>query len=424
MRVLFVTIPETTHLYSMVPTAWAFWASGHEVRVASTPSFAARITRTGLTAVPVGQDSEIHTGTPADRGGQEAAAADWSEVDPSKLTYESELERFQFTVWGLAYYNNPFLEDLVDYARFYRPDLVIWDAVSFAGAVAARAVGAAHARFLSFSDVWGAKRRIFLDLLAEAPEELREDPFADWLGERAEKYGHEFSEELVVGQWTIDQLPERLTVPAGVLRLPVRFTPYNGPAVIPQWLRRPVEGERIAVSLGNANTERYGGDFVSKTDIFEALADLDAEVVAALPPAGRDELGALPDNVRVVDSVPLHALLPTCSALVHHGGFGTFATAVDAGTPSLAVTTPVADQMLRCGLLEAAGAGLYLRHTQATPGKIRDGVRRLLTEPSFTAASARLRDEARAHPSPYQIVPVCEQLADAYRRGPAPTTDR
>jgi glycosyltransferase DesVII len=415
MRVLFVTIPENTHLYSMVPTAWAFWAAGHEVRVASTPSFTATITRTGLTAVPVGQDSEIHTGTMADRGVQEVEAAGWSELDPAKLTYESELERFRFSVWGLAYYNSPFMEDLVEYARFYQPDLVVWDALSFAGAVAARAVGAAHARFLSFTDVWGAKRRVFLDLMAAAPEAQREDPFADWLGECAEKNGDVFAEDLVVGQWTIDQLPDRLTVRAGGLRLPVRFIPYNGPSVIPQWLRVPAENKRIAVSLGTANTERYGGDYVSKTDIFEALAGLDAEVVAALLPSQRDELGPLPGNVRVVDSVPLHALLPTCSAVVHHGGFGSFATAVAAGVPALAVATPVADQVLRCRLLEESGAGLYLPHTQASPETIRDGVRRLLTEPSFAADAAVLRDEALAHPSPYQIIPACEQLAAAYR---------
>jgi glycosyltransferase DesVII len=409
MRVLFVTIPENTHLYSMVPLAWAFTAAGHEVRVASTPSFTERVTRSGLTAVPVGEDSAIHTGTMADRQAQEVEEAGWSELDPAKLTYEGELERFRYGVWGLEYYNSPFLEPVVEYARFYQPDLVIWDALSFAGAVAATAVGAAHARFLSYTDVWGAKRKLFLDLLAE--QKQPEDPFVDWLGACAEKQGFEFSEELVVGQWTIDPLPSRLAVPTGGTRMPIRFTPYNGPAVIPDWLRRPAERPRVGVSLGTANTERYGGDYVSKTDLFEALADLDAEVVAALLPAQRDELGTLPDNVRVVSSVPLHALFPTCSAAVHHGGFGTFATALAAGVPALSVATPFADNPLRCRLLEQAGGGLYLPHVQATAETIGAGVRRLLTEPSFAEGAARLRDEALAHPTPAQFVTTCEQLA-------------
>nr|AZF85919.1 glycosyltransferase [Catenulispora sp.] len=413
MRVLFVTIPENTHLYSMVPLAWAFNAAGHEVRVASTPSFTEKITRSGLTAVPVGEDSAIHSGTMADRQAQEVEEAGWSELDPAKLTYEGELERFRYGVWGLEYYNSPFLEPVVDYARFYQPDLVIWDALSFAGAVAARAVGAAHARFLSYTDVWGAKRKLFLDLLAQAPQEQREDPFVDWLGGCAEKQGFDFSEELVVGQWTIDPLPARLAVPTGTRREPIRFTAYNGPAVIPDWLRRPADGPRIGVSLGTANTERYGGDYVSKTDLFQALAELDAEVVAALLPAQAAELGPLPANVRVVSSVPLHALFPTCSAVVHHGGFGTFATALAAGVPALSVATPFADNPLRCRLLEECGGGLYLPHTQATPETIGEGVRRLLTEPAFAEGAARLRAETMEHPTPAEFVPVCEQLTGA-----------
>ena len=417
MRVLFVTIPENTHLYSMTPLAWSFWAAGHEVRVASTPSFTERITRTGLTAVPVGQDSPIHSGTTANREVQETEAAGWSELDPAKLTYEMELERLRYTVWGLAYYNDPFLEDVVEYARFYKPDLVIWDALSFAGSIAAQAVGAAHARFLSFTDVWGGKRKVFLDLLRQAPADLHADPFADWLGECAARNGQEFSEELVVGQWTIDQLPARLTVHAGGTRLPVRFTPYNGPAVIPDWLRENTDSRRVCVSLGTANTERFGGDYVSKTDIFEALAELDNvdEVLALLLPEQAAELGPLPKQVRVVHNVPMHAVLPTCSAVVHHGGFGSFTTSLYDGVPALAVATPIADQVLRCRLLEESGAGLYLPHTEATPESIRDGVHRLLTEPSFAADVQTVRAEMLAHPTPYELVPVCEQLAGARR---------
>jgi hypothetical protein len=41
--------------------------------------------------------------------------------------------------------------------------------------------------------------------------------------------------------------------------------------------------------------------------------------------------------VRVVDFVPLNALLPTCSAVVHHGGSGTFAAVLEHGVPQLII---------------------------------------------------------------------------------------
>jgi UDP:flavonoid glycosyltransferase YjiC (YdhE family) len=39
-----------------------------------------------------------------------------------------------------------------------------------------------------------------------------------------------------------------------------------------------------------------------------------------------DELGPLPANIRVVGWIPLDDLLPTCTAIVYHGGAGTTLT--------------------------------------------------------------------------------------------------
>ncbi|MFF2750047.1 hypothetical protein ACFVVA_31480 [Kitasatospora sp. NPDC058048] len=40
------------------------------------------------------------------------------------------------------------IDDLVAFARDWRPDLAVWDTMTFAGPVAARACGAAHARLM------------------------------------------------------------------------------------------------------------------------------------------------------------------------------------------------------------------------------------------------------------------------------------
>ena len=59
MRVLFTVNPEKAHYFAMVPLAWALRTAGHEVRVASQPRFADEITQSGLTAVPVGRDTNL-----------------------------------------------------------------------------------------------------------------------------------------------------------------------------------------------------------------------------------------------------------------------------------------------------------------------------------------------------------------------------
>jgi glycosyltransferase DesVII len=315
-------------------------------------------------------------------------------------------------------YNEPMIDPLAEFARAWRPDLVVWDPLTYAGPIVAGVVGAAHGRSLCFADVWVGTRELFRKLSAEVPEADRRDPLAEWLDGRASEFGGRFTDEFTTGQLTVDPLPDSLAVPTSAPRTPIRFVPYNGPAVVPDWLRAPAGRTRICLSLGASNTERYGGDYISKGAILEALADLDVEVVAALLPAQVRELGPMPPNVRVVESVPLHALLPSCSLLIHHGGFGSYAGALVHGVPQLTVTTPVADQLYRGSGLERQGAGLLLPHARATPQAVRDAAARIVADESFAFHADRLRSEATSRPAPSEVVPVLERLAEERRAAP------
>jgi glycosyltransferase DesVII len=96
----------------------------------------------------------------------------------------------------------------------------------------------------------------------------------------------------------------------------------------------------------------------------------------------------------------LHALLPSCSLLIHHGGFGSYANALVYGVPQLTVTTPLADQVVRGAGLEEQSAGLLLPHDLATPDAVFERVSRILSDSSFQENAGRLRDEAVSRPSP------------------------
>ncbi|MDT0444588.1 hypothetical protein [Streptomyces johnsoniae] len=59
MRVMIATFPSTSHLYPVIPLAWALQSAGHEVCVVGHPGMgsddmAATVTGAGLIAVPVG----------------------------------------------------------------------------------------------------------------------------------------------------------------------------------------------------------------------------------------------------------------------------------------------------------------------------------------------------------------------------------
>ncbi|HWN35090.1 MAG TPA: activator-dependent family glycosyltransferase [Pseudonocardia sp.] len=414
MRVLFVSLPEKSHLYCMVPLAWAMTAAGHEVRVAAPPSFVPAVVGAGLTAVPLGSDGVIHDLAKQAPDSQDYPTSNWSRCEPGEVSWEEIRERYALSVpYGFALYNDHLLDDLVALAREWRPDLVVRDPLAFAAGVAAHVVGARQIRLLWSLDVWGRTRHTFHQLRAEDPGARTEDPLADWLAASAARHGADFDEVLVDGHATIDTMPPSLRLPSDLSTIPMRFVAHNGPAQVPEWVRRVPTRPRICLTLGTSNVEGYGADYVSVTSVLAALADLDVEVVAALVPAQQETVraaGPLPDNARLIDPIALHVLLPTCAAIVHHGGYGSFATALAAGVPQLAISTSISDHERRGRALERAGAGRFLHHKAATPADVRAAVAELVTRP-VTEAAAGLADEVAALSPPAAAVAGLAELA-------------
>ncbi|MER6175770.1 nucleotide disphospho-sugar-binding domain-containing protein, partial [Streptosporangium sp. NPDC001681] len=325
MRVLFAVNPEKSIFQYHVPLAWALRTAGHEVRVAGQPAFAKVITQAGLTAVPLGNDRSSWRIT---ENRQEALDALRVGImapydafdDPAKATWEYLKPGMVKAVQGWHRVSNfPIITDLVEFARLWEPDLVIWEPLTFAAPIAAKACGAAHARLLNGVDVYGGVRQIYRRLKAEQPPEERADPIADWLGGYARKYGFDFGEDMLTGHFTIDQFPASLQIEAPDLDyLRMRYVPYGGPAVVPKWLSAPPERPRVALTMGLDATEVYNGYTVNVQDILDSLADLDIELVATVAESEQQKLARIPDNARLVSYVPMHALVPTCSAVIHH----------------------------------------------------------------------------------------------------------
>lgn len=416
MRVLFTPYSARSHVYSLVSVAWALQSAGHDVRVSCHPDEVEWVTSAGLTAVPVGRELDIAAlmQTPEVLAG---IRHDIAEDRPEKLTWE-----YVHGVWEWytsALFRNvtddATMDDLVGFARSWQPDLVIWDPLNFSGPVAARATGAAHARMLFGLDFGVRMRRIFLDLHQARPDGERSDPLAEWLSGVLDRHGCSFDEEIVTGQWTIDPMPSRLRLPEDVTYVPVRYVPFNGPATLPEWVHKGDGRPRVCFTLGLSGRELFGGDGVAIADMLTALADLDVEVVATLDSRQLDSV-TVPDNVRLIDFLPLQALLPTCSAVVHHGGATTCGTAVLAGVPQLVIYTKVWDKAAVAYDVADRGAGLAVDVDVVTAGDVRDGVRRLLTEPSFTQGADRIRQDALAAPGPAEIVPSLVELTARHTR--------
>ncbi|QFQ99418.1 activator-dependent family glycosyltransferase [Streptomyces phaeolivaceus] len=421
MRVLFTINPEKSFFPYMVPLAWALRTAGHEVRVASQPGFADVITQAGLTAVPLGRDRDpfrlLRMADPSlIAEARQGMPAPWDAAeDPEKATWDHLLEGYGLATATFQEENFPIVAGLVEFARHWEPDLVIWEPFSCAGAIAAKACGAAHARIMWGIDVFGVAREHFLRLKAQQPADRQADPLADWLGAYARKYGGEFTEDMVTGHFTVDQFPRSLQLEAvGLDYERMQYIPYNGSATVPKWLWQTPDRPRVALTMGFSATRAFDGYTINTQDVLDSLADLDIEVVATIADSEKEKLHRIPDNARLLPFVPLHALAPTCSAVIHHAGPGTLATVARYGVPHLSLHYHF-DQPLFARKLTEHGAGLDLHTGVATGQAVRDQVVRLLEEPAFALRASDLRDEIDALPTPNQFVPRLEELTACHR---------
>ncbi|MGW2013531.1 nucleotide disphospho-sugar-binding domain-containing protein [Streptomyces sp. NPDC001927] len=418
MRVLFAIVPAAAHVYPVVPLAWALRAAGHEVVVASHPDVADTVTAAGLTAVSLGERNFLTTEVPADRAAVLDLITDELELGPDEANFRTAIRHFMLETFGLYHPGRApeagsFTDELVGFATAWRPDLVVWDPLCFPAAVAARACGAAHARILHAFDHFGWARQRFT-------ERMTTDRMAAMARPTLDRYGIPFGEDLLVGQWTLDLKPPRTRLPVRVDSRPLRRVPYNDDGPLPGWLHelRP-ERPRVCLTLGVSRRDFFaGGDEHPVAEFFDMTADLDIELVATLDAGQLASVGTVPDNVRVLDYVPLTSLLPTCSAVVHHGGAGTLAAATAHRVPQLIIPAVGGADRAETGQYVAeTGAGLVLTDPEITPEVLRDSLLRLLTEPGFREGADRLHQEWLDTPSPAATVPILERLTARHRPG-------
>jgi UDP:flavonoid glycosyltransferase YjiC (YdhE family) len=414
--VLFVTAVLPSHYFVMAPFAWALRAAGHEVCVAAQPELVETVARSGLPVVPVGGEADFaaryrdQTATrPADVATRPADVAapyrDQAAARPADAGIRpadagarpgDPKALFCTVADGMA-------DDLVDFARAWRPDAVVWEPTTLAGPLAAAACGAVSLRYLWGPDIVGrgiGRHNLppqFAELFARFGIDL--DALPEW--------------------WNIDACPDGLQVDGTTRRVPVRYVPYSNSQHVPGWFLRRGGRPRVCVTLGITMTEVAGGRSFFAPRVLDALAALDVDLVTAVVPAQRPLLDRVPEGVRVVEDGALHMLLPSCDLVIHHGGVGSMLTAALYGLPQLTITQ-MPDQSFYSAHLSRTGASVHLTGDQADPETLRAVVRRLLHDPSYRRAADGIRRAMLSRPTPQQIVPTVERLVAAARDA-APT---
>ncbi len=124
----------------------------------------------------------------------------------------------------------------------------------------------------------------------------------------------------------------------------------------------------------------------------------------------------VPANAVLVDWLSYSQLMPAAALVVSHGGHGTVARALGAGTPVL--VCPITGDMSETAMrVSWAGAGLSLPWRLCRPAPLRWAARRILGDGSFATEAEKIAAWGRKHDGAKRGAELVEQLALSKLRG-------
>ncbi|MFI7679811.1 glycosyltransferase [Actinophytocola sp. NPDC049390] len=385
MRVLFSTLTAYGHFFQVLPLAVAAHRAGHHVTFATGEVRHKLLTELGLDVVKAGGETEELV----------AEAARTVGVPPpseQKAPDRAAMELISREFCRLA--PKSYVDDLLPEFERSRPDLVVHASYNPGAGLAAKVAG--------------------IPALCHASGRVR--PADDYLMVMSEDVLREYATELglelpatyttYLGHPYLDICPRSLqdqdfVAACGDLRSELRPVGFNTPGELPAWVRERAQSRPLVyLTLGTESDNRV---LQMMRETIAGLSSLDVDVFVATPKLA-DELGTLPDNVRVERWVAQAELLPHVDLVVQHGGNGTTFGALGSGIPQLFLQNlPGPDQLLNAGMVCDAGAGERLKHEEVTEATVATAARRLLSDPECVAAAKEIARQVAEMPSPDEV---------------------
>jgi UDP:flavonoid glycosyltransferase YjiC (YdhE family) len=166
-------------------------------------------------------------------------------------------------------------------------------------------------------------------------------------------------------------------------------------------------GEEPLVLVAPSTAHDSGNHLVRVA--LEALAQEPVRVVATTNRVEPQRPIEVPPNAILLDWLSYSQLMPAASLVISHGGHGTVARALGAGTPVL--VSPITGDMSETAMRVAwAGAGLSVPWRLCRPRPLRWAARRLLREPTFAARAAEIGAWGRENDGAQRGAALVEEL--------------
>lgn len=388
MRILFAAAPGYGLMLPVIPMAWAALSAGHDVLVATTAHMTKVAAECGLLVVDVFPNRDV--------GEDLVSTSTINEVDGVSDLYKRLAREVRpFELFALA-----MTAGTISAARDFKADLIVHSPDHIAGRLTASALNLPLLE-LGNRISWSPRDHGFMELARANPRMGIQEETSEVVASIRRKLRISTKAPEVVAR--IDPRPPAFgglqtseVDLSGTTWLPMRYVPFNGGGLVHNWSPPSPQKPRVCLTLGTVAPLLPGGVTVEK--FLSILGTLPVEIVLADSESDLSQL-TLPPNLLTAEYIPLNSILANCSIIVHHGGSGTTAAALDRGVPQLVVAQG-ADNEICAQKVANAGVGLSLSASEVTTERIVSSVDRILNSPRFRIASREVAEEMAAQPSP------------------------
>ena len=372
MRILFTSTAGSGHVRPLFRYAEAIRKRGHEVRFASVEPARAAIEDAGFEFVPVPRATESE---------REKVLADLDAATAEEALIIAARDMFGGIFAKAA------LPGTSDVIGDWRPDLLVREASEYAGLIAAQKFDVKSARVSAMACQFHER---YFDLAHGANDLLRQI-----VGLEPDR-GAALLAEPVFCAFPPSMDPDE--VQADRPR-PFRVGQRDGPAAavsdaLPHWA--PRNGEPLIYITFGTVSGRSERTQATYRRAIEAVGTLPVRALLTTGPVMQvDSLGTIPDNVSVETFVPQDEVFPHTSAVVNHGGAGTFLGTLAAGLPQVVVPM-FADQPHNARSLQASEAGIAVFDTDTA--SLRNAIEQVLIDKNIRARARQVAAEITAMP--------------------------
>ena len=420
-KIFFAPVPVAGHFFPTIPVAHALKKRGHEVVYLSDLNMKEIIEGEGFPYYPIGPG---------------VWAGNLLEKYPKigKLKGNPRIHYILMEVYlGLA---PDYVRDVIPVVEREKPDLFVFDSLSFPGPVAAELTGTKWVTTSMFLGMIPSGEMPPFSLGWPPPRSGLQKFLYWFIWQGFIFYCHRYDREVnrIRRMFGLKRKKQAFLWSALSPYLYLTFTTFDieyprehyypqihlvGPSLWsrprnyqpPDWLvdypeRRPA----VYITIGTVESVYERKFFPMVIDVFRELPDVQGVMTVCYP--GRDVNGmGIPPNLRVEQYVPNAEIIPKSDLVIHHGGFSTTMDCMVNGIPAIGIPME-GDQNENGRRIRESGAGYYLQYKGLTAKKLKDAILRALGDESIKRRAREISGKLKKYNGPETASDLIEKVLE------------